>query len=68
MVLVICGNSPPCHHHGTASLDGWPDDQPIPLMGRKMRCEKCGHLGAETRPNWHEDKPPLNRYMPPGIK
>lgn len=31
-----------CGHDATISLDGWPDDIPIPDMALKLRCSHCG--------------------------
>jgi hypothetical protein len=33
---------------------GYPDDVPVPAFGPRLRCEICGHLGADVRPNWNE--------------
>ncbi len=41
-----------CGHHTEVNVDGWPDDVPVPSFGPRMRCTKCGHLGATARPNW----------------
>jgi len=27
---------------------------PVPAFGPRLRCEICGHLGADVRPNWNE--------------
>jgi hypothetical protein len=41
-----------CDYHATVNVDAWPDDTPVPSMGPRMRCTKCGHLGAAVRPDW----------------
>jgi hypothetical protein len=29
-------------------------DVPVPSLGPKMVCTKCGTIGADVRPNWLE--------------
>jgi hypothetical protein len=36
------------------SMDGWPDDATVPSFGPRMRCSRCGKLGATAVPNWIE--------------
>jgi hypothetical protein len=43
-----------CGHHTDINVDDWPDDATVPSFGPRMRCTKCGHLGADARPNWIE--------------
>jgi hypothetical protein len=34
------------------NVDTFPDDVAVPSFGPRMRCGKCGHLGANVRPDW----------------
>jgi hypothetical protein len=35
-------------------VERYGDDVPVPWFGPRLRCERCGHLGADARPNWNE--------------
>jgi len=37
-----------CGYHAEVNADPWPDDVPVPSFGPRMRCTKCGHLGANA--------------------
>jgi rubredoxin len=41
-----------CGYHATLNVDKWPDEEPVPAFGPRMRCSKCGHVGASVRPDW----------------
>jgi len=43
-----------CHHQTVLKVERYPDDMPLPAFGPRMRCQRCGHLGADARPNWNE--------------
>jgi hypothetical protein len=35
-------------------VERYADDVPVPRFGPRLRCQRCGHLGADARPNWSE--------------
>jgi hypothetical protein len=41
-LFVTCQH---CRHERAVSMDGWPDD-PGAILGPRMRCSRCGKLGA----------------------
>jgi len=43
-----------CYHQRVVNVERYGDDTPVPWFGPRMRCERCGHLGADARPNWNE--------------
>jgi hypothetical protein len=43
-----------CYHQRVVNVERYGDDTPVPWFGPRMRCERCGHLGADARPNWYE--------------
>jgi len=43
-----------CNHFRVLNVSGFGDDLPVPSFGPRLRCERCGHLGADARPNWNE--------------
>lgn len=51
-LAVWCGGRG-CHHHSVLDVSGYGDDLPVPSFGPRLRCERCGHLGADARPNWN---------------
>jgi len=46
-----------CHHHRTLDVSATPNDVAVPSIGPRLRYERCGHLGADARPNWTEYRP-----------
>ena len=45
-------------HHGVVDVERYGDDVPVPWFEPRMRCERCGHLGGDARPNWQQRAPP----------
>jgi hypothetical protein len=43
-----------CRYHTEVNMDAWFDEMAVPSFGPRMRCTKCGHLGATAVPNWKE--------------
>jgi C4-type Zn-finger protein len=41
-----------CNNYRVINVDSYADDVPVPSFGPKMHCERCGHRGADVRPNW----------------
>ena len=37
-----------CGHSSVLDIAGYPDDVLVPSFGPRLRCERCGHLGAEV--------------------
>jgi hypothetical protein len=54
-LFVSCWN---CHHRAVLGADRRRDDVPVPTFGPRMVCTRCGIVGADARPNWHERAPP----------
>ncbi len=47
-----------CNHHRVLDVSAMGDDVAVPSIGPRLRCERCGHLGADARPNWSEYRAP----------
>jgi hypothetical protein len=45
-----------CGHEATIAVDGLPNDLPVPDVGLRLRCSRCGSRSIHTRPNWAELK------------
>lgn len=52
-VAVFC-EARGCHHAAVVSLDGWPDDLPVPDMALRLRCSKCGGKSIKVMINVRE--------------
>jgi hypothetical protein len=50
-LFVAC---PCCHHQVASNVDHLPDDVEVPSIGPRMVCTRCGHIGADARPDWSE--------------
>jgi len=50
-ILIYCG-SVHCRHSATMNADRMPNETVIRALGPKMVCPKCGHVGADVRPDW----------------
>ena len=50
-LFVTCQH---CVHYAKVNVDAWPDDVVVLSLGQRMRCSKCGKLGAMVRPDWSE--------------
>jgi hypothetical protein len=46
-----------CNHFRVLDVSSYPDDLPVPSFGPRLRCDRCGHLGADARPNWGDRAP-----------
>jgi hypothetical protein len=56
-----------CGYNTEIHVDAWPDDISVPSFGRRMRCAKCGELGATAISNSTErrDSEPGGRLYRP---
>ena len=52
LIAYCYGNG--CHHQEVVDVERWRDDIEIPSVGPRLRCQRCGRLGADVRPNWNE--------------
>jgi hypothetical protein len=43
-----------CHHEAIMNVDKYDAACHVPSFGPKMRCQRCGVIGADVRPNWNE--------------
>jgi hypothetical protein len=46
-LFVTCQH---CDHERAVNMDDWPDDAAVPSFGPRMRCSRCGKLGATAVP------------------
>lgn len=50
-LLVYCGDYK-CAHSIAMSADRWPDDMRLSDLEPLFVCQKCGHRGADVRPDF----------------
>ena len=43
-----------CNHFRILDVSNYCDETSVLAFGPRLRCERCGHLGADARPNWNE--------------
>jgi hypothetical protein len=43
-----------CHHAARLDVDGCADEAIVPSFGPRIVCTRCGIIGADARPDWHE--------------
>jgi len=48
-----------CSHSTAISADQWPDDIRLSDIEPRFTCQACGKRGADVRPNFHWNKPPV---------
>ena len=48
-LLIACQK---CRHEVVMTANLWGDDVPVPAIGPRTICSKCGNIGADSRPNW----------------
>ena len=58
-LLVRC-NAIGCDHSATVNADHWPDETAIRSIGALSVCSRCGHVGADVRPDWSAHTNPVN--------
>jgi hypothetical protein len=39
------------HHRAIINADLWPDHVPVPTIGPRVVCTRCGIIGVDARPN-----------------
>jgi hypothetical protein len=52
-LLLYCGSTR-CNHSATIDADVLSDDVVPRRLGPRMRCEACGHVGADVQPDWSQ--------------
>jgi hypothetical protein len=43
-----------CWHESIVDVAAYSDETEVPWFGPRLRCERCGNLGADVMPNWSE--------------
>jgi hypothetical protein len=57
-LLIYCSDYK-CSHSTAISADEWPDDVRLSDLEPRFVCKACGKRGADVRPNFHWNKPPV---------
>ena len=55
-VIVNCSNAT-CRHEAIVNVDSLADDVPVPSLGPRMRCQRCGQLGRNELARPFSGKP-----------
>lgn len=55
-LLIYCGDYK-CAHSIAISADRWPDDVRLSDLEPHFVCRKCGHRGADVRPDFNCETP-----------
>jgi rRNA maturation protein Nop10 len=58
-VRVVIATCETCGHKADVNVEALPEDMFVPVVGRRLRCSKCGGKRINTRPAWHTAS---NRY------
>ena len=51
---TLVATCPNCRRESVLNIDTYLADTTVPGFGPPMVCTRCGIVGAEVRPNWHE--------------
>ena len=57
-VLVYCSDYH-CSHSIAISAEQWADDVRLSDLEPRLVCQACGKRGADVRPDFHWNKPPV---------
>jgi hypothetical protein len=57
-LLIYCSDHH-CSHWIAISADPWPDHVRLSDLETRFVCKACGRRGADVRPDFHRDKPPV---------
>ncbi len=66
-LAVLC-NGLDCYRQKVLDIDHFGDDVAGPYFGPRMRCEACGYLLADARPNWAEQSAKSDRSSEDDVK
>ncbi|MFY9952202.1 hypothetical protein [Bradyrhizobium sp.] len=57
-VLIYCSDYK-CSHSIAIRADKWADDVRLSDLEPRFLCQACGKRGADIRPDFHWNKPPV---------